>query len=505
MSRLLHLLLIVATAASLGIHSSAQTGELPRSTPESEQVDPQAIINLIDSLGAMPDAELHHLMIVRHGKVIAEVHPTPFRAGDLHTLYSVSKTLTCLAVGIAVDRNLLRVSDRVATLLPDKMPAVILPELANITVEHLLTMSTGMKPTLDFSTASTDWLKSYFERPIDEQGRFRYDSMCTFALSAIVERVTGCSTLEFLRQNIFIPLGIREVDWESGAEGVTCGGYGLRLQAESMAKIGQLLLQKGEWEGRRLVSREWIELASQKHINYKEPGPKPTDTNQGYCYQMWRCLLPGAFRADGAYGQFIIVAPEQDMVLVMCGVSSNTRGELRHIWEMFAGVDREQRDGSAVPALDAKQRATRLPAVDGTRHGSPKRARRDITIGREHMKGVKREYQSVTLTPGDEYYTLTITTRDGEKQAFRLGYRQWLDTSPDIAPPYHNGAQPINLREIPGLTKGYTAAGCYAWTAKNTITCKIAWTNWIVTQTLEITLPATNREQASVTITENYP
>lgn len=496
---------IVASLALACLNAAAQTGTLPRSTPIAENVDPKAITSLIDSLMAMPDAELHHLVVMRHGKVIAEAHAAPFRQDDVHTLYSVSKTLTCLAVGIAYDRNLLRPADRVATLLPHKMPHEVSPELAAMTVHELLTMTSGIKPNIDFSTESDDWLATFFAKPIDEPGRFHYDTMCTFALGAIVERVTGQRLLDFLKANLFAPMGIEIVDWETGPEGLCCAGYGLRLQAESMAKIGQLLLQKGRWEGRQLVSREWVDIASKKQTNYKFPGNTQTDTNQGYCYQMWRCLLPGAFRADGAYGQFIIVAPEQDMVVAMCGVSTNTRAELRHIWQqLFAGVDKQGTKSEEKHLFKLCQKLS-LPTLEGKKH-SPKAPKGvKISVPEGQIDDNSRNYKEIAVATDNNIYNLTVTLPDGEKQDFNLGYNGWAENTTKVAPPYHNGAKPINLNPIPGLTLGYKAAANYAWTSPTTIKIKIAWNNWIATQEITINLPGSLGALPTAVVVDNYP
>ena len=492
------LLSIVAVAT---LAAAGQVNELPRGSALDEGVSPQAIERFVDTLMAIPDTHLHHLMVVRHGTVIAEAHPAPFTATDVHTLYSCSKTVTALAIGTLIDDNRLRLDDRVAALLPDKCPDTIGDGLASLTVRHLLTMSAGITPTLDFTTASDDWTRAWLARPVEEQGRFRYDSMCTFTLSMIVQRVTGTTLLNYVNERFFGPMHITVADWELSPDGYTTGGFGLRLQAESMAKIGLLILHKGQWEGRQLVSERWIDEMTTGHINYKYPGDTPTDTNRGYCYQMWRCLLDGAVRADGAYGQFIVVMPEQDMVVVMTGMSKRTRDELRAIWQQLVpGVDapgtraQERRmakklDGLALPV----QRGAKFPA-------SKQRIGESIEI---KLPENARNFATLRLSRQPHGYDLILTKNDGKTANFTLDYGRWSKpVTVEMAPPYHNGAEPVNYDPIRGLDNRWTVSGNYAWTAERTLTINLYWTNWIVMQTITIDFGG---DTPTVTFAENYP
>ena len=277
--------------ALLPLLVAAQVGDLPRSTPAAEGISTQAVIDMMDSLMALPECDIHHVMVVRHGKVVAELHPAPFRAEDSHTLYSASKTFTALAVGIAIDNNLLRLDDRVMTFFPDKRTRRVNDYMAAMTVRDLLMMASGVKPDWTMRDNSLDWVKDWLAKPVDTRpgSLFQYDSMCTFMLSAIVQRVTGQTMLEYLQKKLFDPMHITVADWETSPDGINTGGWGLRVQAETMAKLGLLLLNKGNWNGQRLVGADFVETACSRLIDggAKETVPA-TDGNQGYGYQVWQ-------------------------------------------------------------------------------------------------------------------------------------------------------------------------------------------------------------------------
>ena len=188
-------LLWLTTMAAVG-----QVGDLPRSTPAAQGIEPQALARFIEALMAVPETDIHHVMVARHGHVVAEMHPAPFRAQDGHTLYSASKTFASMAVGIAIDENRLRLTDRVATFFPEQLPDTITARLAQMTVADLLTMRSGVKPDWTMRNNESDWVRSWLAKPVDDEPgtRFQYDSMCTFMLSAILQRFTGRTILDYL-------------------------------------------------------------------------------------------------------------------------------------------------------------------------------------------------------------------------------------------------------------------------------------------------------------------
>jgi len=490
--------LFVFAATCLASNAATNT-VLPRSNPAQEGVDANAISVFVDSLMNVPETDIHHLVVVRHGKVIAEMHPYPFIKDDVHTLYSCSKTFTMLAIGMLVDDGKLSVNDKVVDLLPEKVPAEKSDALKAMTVKQLLTMTAGIKPWLELRQESDDWARMWIAQPVNDPGKFQYDSMCTFMLAAIVQRITGKTLLEFLNERFFHPMGIYEADWEESPDGINVGGWGLRLTAESMAKAGICIMNKGRWQGRQLVSAQWIEEASQAYAYYSNPGPKPTDTNQGYCYQMWRCLLPNAFRADGAYGQFIVMSPERDLVVVITGVSCNTGKELACIWnQLIPGVKDKPlpADEVAQQNLEKKLAEMRLPLLSGKGNNGHRCVM--LELGKN-----ARNYRTMSIMFGDEDCHLSITRSNGDYEYYSLALHSWWWQSTENLPPYNNGEAPVNLKEIEGINGSFSVAGNYAWVSDNRLVLRLYWTNWIVPNTFYIDI--NDDGTATIMNDEGYP
>ncbi|HSN50340.1 MAG TPA: serine hydrolase, partial [Bacteroidales bacterium] len=305
----------------------------------AEGVSSQGIIDFLDA-AAKSKHEFHSIMIVRHGKVIAEGWWNPYNAGLRHTLYSTSKSFTATAVGFAVSEKKITVDDKVIYFFPDALPDTISPFLANLKVKDLLTMSAGMEPDPTFNIVSKDsnWVKSFLATPIlyEPGTKFLYNSLATYMLSAIVQKATGIKIVDYLKPRLFDPLSISGMDWEVDPNGINTGGWGLRLKTEDMAKFGQLFLQKGKWNGQQILPVAWIEEASTKKIEQAPDAPQAvrdsSDWMQGYCYQMWRCRN-NCYRGDGAYGQYIIVLPEKDAVIAITCETADMQSELNLVWD----------------------------------------------------------------------------------------------------------------------------------------------------------------------------
>ncbi|MEQ1748467.1 MAG: serine hydrolase [Prosthecobacter sp.] len=321
------------------IFAEATATQLARSTPEAQEVSAQAIL---DFLGAIEreKIELHSFMMLRHGKVIAEGWWEPYGPELVHTMYSMSKSFTSTAVGFAVAEGKLSVEDKVVSFFPDDLPAQISENLAAMRVKDLLTMSTGNeKEPTGAVVKEENWVRTFLAQNIaDKPGtQFMYNSAATYMCSAIVQKVTGQTILEYLTPRLFTPLGISSMKWETCPRGINTGGWGLSIRTEGLAKFGQLLLQKGKWNGEQLIPAAWIDEATRFHIQQpgedKKDRPKAqNDWLQGYGYQFWRCQN-GAFRGDGAFGQFTIVMPEQDAVIVMTSENKNMQGQIDLVWK----------------------------------------------------------------------------------------------------------------------------------------------------------------------------
>ena len=314
------------------------TDALPRSTPEAEGVSSVGIQQFVDA-AERSEHELHSFMLLRHGKVVVEGWWHPYRADLKHTMYSCSKSFTATAIGFAVSEKRLTVQDKVISFFPDDLPPVISPQLAELRVRDLLSMSAGQEPDPTFLIGrDSNWVKGFLATPIVHPPgtKFLYNTLATYMLSAIVQKATGQKVLDYLTPRLFEPLGIRGIDWESDPRGINVGGWGLRLKTEDMAKFGQLFLQKGRWNGRQILPEAWVEEASTlkivQHPDLPQAKKDSSDWEQGYAYQMWRSRH-NSFRGDGAYGQFIIVLPEQDAVLAITAETQNMQTEFNLVWE----------------------------------------------------------------------------------------------------------------------------------------------------------------------------
>ena len=335
---------------------------LPRSTPEAEGVSSAGIIGFIDAIGNSKN-ELHSFMILRHGKVIAEGWWDPFKPSLRHTLYSASKTFTSTAVGFAVSENRLKLTDKVISFFPNDLPDSISPNLAALTVRDVLIMSDGQFPEPSAVAAtSKNWVKGFLATPIvNKPGSvFLYNSMGTFMLSAIVQKATGQKVIDYLKPRLFDPLGISGMDWEENLMSINTGGWGLRVKTEDMAKLGQLYLQKGVWNGNQILPTTWIEEATTtkiiQHPDLPQAKKDSSDWEQGYCYQIWRCRHH-AFRADGAFGQYIIMMPDQDMVVAIQAETPNMQNEINLVWEYLLPAVKKSKlpeDQKSLYALKAK-------------------------------------------------------------------------------------------------------------------------------------------------------
>jgi len=319
--------------------TAQKNSSLPRSTPEAEGVSSEAIVSFLDA-ASKSKHEFHSFMMLRHGKVVAEAWWNPYRNDLKHTMYSVSKSFTATAVGFAVAEKKLSVEDKVISFFPDDLPDQVSPNLAALRVRDLLSMSVGHQtdPTFTVASQTDNWIKAFLKTPVPHQPgtKFVYNSVATFMLSAIVQKVTGQKIMDYLTPRLFKPLGIEGIDWETNPQDINTGGWGLRLKTEDMAKFGQLFLQKGVWQGKQILPAAWVEEASTMKImqdpNASQAKKDSSDWLQGYGYQMWRSRN-NAYRGDGANGQFIIVLPDQDAVIIVTAEAPDMQGEFNLIWK----------------------------------------------------------------------------------------------------------------------------------------------------------------------------
>ncbi|WP_405393727.1 serine hydrolase domain-containing protein [Microbispora hainanensis] len=407
--------------------SPSQRALLPRSAPAASGMSSRSIAALLDRLDGR-SVECRSLMVVRHGHVVAEGWWAPYSAGRPHLLYSLTKSFTSVAVGLAIADGLLALDDRVVDVLPDHVPAGVCEQGRRITVHHLLSMTAGHR---DDSLAEAwelepgDLVKGFLRVPFPEpEGtRHAYDNPTTFVLARMVERVTGRGLPELLDERLFGPMGVDHAEWDRVASGAAFGFHGLHLTTEAVAAFGELLLRGGLWGDRRLVPREWVELATRRHIATQqvEGWSESLDTLCGYGYQFW--MSQHGYRGDGAFGQLCVVVPSHDLVVAVTAAATEGAQILDPIWEcLISGVDRAD---SARDDEILAERLRRLSFAPVPGSAAPQRgvtAKVDASAGDSPLPGGT----TVTVDPVDGGWLLRV----GPALDVEAGHGAWRESSP---------------------------------------------------------------------------
>ncbi|MFD2793691.1 serine hydrolase domain-containing protein [Promicromonospora vindobonensis] len=403
---------------------------LPRSTPEAEGVDPAAVRRLVDRLDRLED--VHSMLVLRHGQVIAESWWHPHTVDRPHTMFSVSKSFTATAVGLAVHEGLLTVDDHVLDLLPDDAPADPSELLRAMRVRDLLTMTTGHSASTmegidrTISLPGARWARAILAQPVEHEPgtHFVYNTGATYLLSAILHGLTGERLLDYLTPRLLAPLGITHAAWEQDPDGIDTGGFGLSITTEEMAAFGQLYLQGGVWEGKQLVPAEWVAAATSKQV---PNGPHEwPEWKQGYGYQFWQCRH-GAYRADGAFGQYIVVWPEKDLVITMTSGLTNLQSVLDAVWDTLLPDDAWSRQVSTGgPPLDGpgtvESFELALSTPDGAASTPIEQSLRGVTY---ELEPNPRDVSALTLGRDAYGRTEVAFTIGGLDHFVRFGHADW--------------------------------------------------------------------------------
>ena len=337
---------------------NASTQQASALSPLPRQLDNGKIKAAADRLFAdadtMQNVTLQSIMILKGGKVVYQHWANGGDPNTPHVMHSVSKSFCATAVGMAVDAGKINVTDHLIDFFPDKLPADISPNLKAITIKDLLTMNCGHETEVNLDrhdSKPVDWVEAFLAHPVTKKPGtwYCYNSIGTYMLSAIVQKVTGEKVLDYLMPRLFEPLGIERPRWEESPQHINCGGWGLYLKTEDMAKFGQLFLQKGIWKGKRLISEAWVNEASKYQVPSVPAGTRPDEIEKkglttdncawllGYGYQMWRCP-ENSYRADGARGQYIIVCPDKDAVIAVTADSPDLQKELENVYKYLFPV-----------------------------------------------------------------------------------------------------------------------------------------------------------------------
>ncbi len=342
--------------------------------PEEAGISSQGICNYI---AAREEAGLEHhaIWVMRRGKVAAKLVYAPYDDHTPHMLFSLSKSFCSAAAGFAVAEGLLRWDTRLIDVLPEKFPQNPSQWLRSVTLHHLLTMGSGLRPESD-QADGPDWATAILAWDCDHEPgtHFHYNSHGTYLVSCMVQRVTGMTVRDYLIPRLFEPLGMMNRDgsapvWDCCPAGVNVGGWGLWLSCEQLAPFGQCLLQKGVWEGRQVLPREWLDRATAWQIdNGNGDHASVHDWNQGYGYQFWMCRgdkEPGftpRYRGDGMFSQFVIVDEKRDMVVCCVSGVGDIGKALSLIYDhLIAAADMEAADEATQAALQRKLAALAYP------------------------------------------------------------------------------------------------------------------------------------------------
>ena len=457
----LHVVALVALSATI-----SAAAELPRSSPEQQGVSSSGLLSFVEALDKI-DA-MNSVMVLRHGHVVAEGWWAPYEPQAPHSLYSLSKSFTSTAVGIAVAEGKLSVDDEVLKFFPEDAPAEPSSNLKSMRVSDLLRMSTGHQ-TEPPRKADEPWTKTFLAHPVPFKPgtHFLYNTSATYMASAIVQKVTGQTVLDYLRPRLFEPLGIEKPTWEASPQGVSAGGYGLSVRTEDIARFGQLYLKKGTWQDKQLVPESWVDAATARQTSN---GSSPrSDWDQGYGYQFWRCRN-GAYRGDGAFGQYCVVMPEQDAVLVITSGVKDMQAVLNIAWDKLLPAMKSSTlppDEAARQKLERTLKGLALRTPEGS--GSPPQVAGKTYRFPEN----ERKLESVALEGDGTHGPVTLVARiAGVERRTPIGRGTWVKG---------RGAWG-RLAEQPLAASG-------AWTADDTYTAKLCFyeTPFTVTVRLKFT------------------
>ncbi|MGP0063590.1 MAG: serine hydrolase domain-containing protein [Isosphaeraceae bacterium] len=440
---------------------------MPRSSPEAQGVSSSALLAFVEAADQKIES-MNSFMLVRHGHVVAEGWWAPYSAGSPHSLYSLSKSFTSTAVGLAISEGKLSLDDEVLKFFPEDAPKEPSKNLKSMRVSDLLRMSTGhqVEPA---RMPDRPWTRSFLAQPVPHKPgtHFLYNTTATYMLSAIVQKVTGTSVLDYLRPRLFEPLGIEHPTWETSPQGISAGGYGLSIRTEDIARFGQLYLQKGKWDGKQLVPEAWVEAATARQTSN---GSNPnSDWDQGYGYQFWRARH-NAYRGDGAFGQYCIVLPDQDAVIAITSGVKDMQAVLNLVWDKLLPAMHEAplaTDDDSRKKLEHTLAGLTLRPQEGS--GSPAKG-----WNRKYVfPANSRKLEAIALQGDSQGGPVTLVARfNGVDRKIVCGHGTWQKGRMAYGP----------MPEQPAAVSG-------AWTADDTFKAKVCFyeTPFIITLSLKFT------------------
>jgi CubicO group peptidase (beta-lactamase class C family) len=399
-----------------------------KTTPEAAGISSKAVLDFVNAV-EKEAVGIHSFMILRHGKVISQGWWEPYAAELPHVMNSLSKSFTSTAVGFAVQEGLLNIDDKVISFFPDKVPGNPSEYLKQMTVRNLLTMSTGQKrepPIISGGVNDTDWVKVFLATPIDDKPGeiFRYNSIATYMLSAIVTQVTGDKVVDYLDTRFFQPLLINKPEWDECPMGINTGGWGIQVITEDIAKLGQFYLQKGMWNGKQLLSAEWTEQATSLQIETSRTNGTESDWSKGYGFQFWQCTND-CYRGSGAGGQLCIVCPKSDLVVAITS-GGGVATLMEKVWKHLLPAMEENalpEDEKALAALNEKCANLKLKTMEGD--VTNKTANR-ISGKAFQLKENQQHFKSISFNFENGNNTVINIESDKGKTSFSAGYNNYV-------------------------------------------------------------------------------
>ena len=458
-------LVLIAIAVAAARLDAQPAPSLPRSAPEQQGIASSAILDFVraaDTVDAM-----NSFMLVRHGHVVAEGWWGPYDARTPHMLYSLSKSFTSTAVGLAVAEGKLSLDDPVLKYFPGDAPAQPSANLRAMRVRDLLRMNTGqvteapMGLTEDTLQRSRTWVQRFLAHPVPYKPstHFMYNTPATYMQSAIVQQATGQTVLDYLQPRLFDPLGIARPTWDASPEGVSLGGYGLNVRTEDIARFGQLYLQRGLWNGRQLLPADWVDSATTRQTaNGSNPD---SDWDQGYGFQFWRSRH--GYRGDGAFGQYMLVLPQQDAVVVITSGVRDMQAVMNLVWDKLLpamGPAALPANEVARGALQAKlgTLAVKLPAGRATSPLARRVSGRWFALAPND-----RGLRAVSLDLASRAPALVVRTDGGDVRT-PLGIGSWVRGTGGFA---------AGIEKQPSAPAHPAIAASGAWTADSVFTVKL--------------------------------
>jgi CubicO group peptidase (beta-lactamase class C family) len=448
---------LLCCCASLGYAAETAAFAFPRSTPEAQGIASSAIMDFVNT-AERETPEMHSFMLVRHGHVVAEGWWTPYDAATRQELYSLSKSFASTAAGIAIADGKFSLDDPVLKFFRDDAPAEPSENLRAMKVRHLLSMATGHDAEPRVSASDQPWTKTFLAQAVPHEPgtHFLYNTAATYMVSAIVQKQTGETVLDYLRPRLFEPLGIENPAWGASPQGISFGGYGLSVRTEDIARLGQLYLQKGMWDGKQLLPASWVGMATSAQISN---GSNPaSDWNQGYGFQFWRCRHD-CYRGDGAFGQYCIVMPHRDAVLAITSSVKDMQAVLNVVWSTLLPVMQPDPLPEAADAngeLQRKLASLVVPTPEGTA-SSP--VAKTVSGKQYRFAANDRKLEMMCMECGEDGGATTLIMRgDGTNQQVVCGHGSW-----------------VKGRLAVGRFAEQPVAVCGAWTADDTYTARICF------------------------------